>query len=624
MSKQPRPTFDDIKSWLEERRRILQPMMDAQATDELWFEAGTSEKARRAVADLIPGLPKSAKWTTQLIPLAYLGTMVGVNQVHVGETIEVAWHIPETIFDAEGKVISGPGYTEEERKVRERKISHWLTALVRVLDTYGVDSIIRELVIKLIGLGEGAVSYSLAWDRYPEPPFGYQGRGKRKKEREPGPDAEEQRAWEGYLREKARVFPFEVIPIHPTTLYFDPFHSIPYDYIREEKISWARATERLPELANRIPSGTTDAYATRITYASPQWRGQWIENEPITKASPGHRVVDGVTENTSGLPLHRMAFGGFGSNNKDGDYVAKGKGIIRDGRDLIALKIATLNKIHRIEGVTAFPPFIVTGPDPAIRAKIRESVTYGPGESIDIPDNYKIEFFPEMKIAQALFSQDSMADRLLEQHFGPLLQRGAAQPGETAEGQRTRFTIASAIYRSAEQAGQQLVAALLADLLWLVKYELRERCPIMGGDKSVESIVPEDIDDGGWPSVDFTPATEDEKAFQREGVQKDLQAGIITPQEAAEALGYDDPEGHSRDVRVQKVVDVILEAVAQAAGQMEAQKLLGVQAPLPSTNGAVAQIAEQPVQDELPGNPEQRQATENVNAAYGPLPVGRR
>lgn len=626
MPDQPRPTFGDVQEWLSERHTILDPAYKAMADDEDWFDAGTDDNARARVAALIPGLPKAPHWKTQLIPLAYLGTMVGVNEVYVGETIEVRWHIPETIFDEDGTVLEGPGYTEQERKQRERVVSRWLTAIVNVIDTYGTDSIVREEVTKLIGLGMGAVSYSIAYDRYPEPPFGY-ARGKKRKEKEPRADASEadKKKWEDYRRAKARTFPFELVPIHPTTLFFDPHHQIPYDYIREEKITRS-AAEKYPEwagaqLGSEESSSNATNDVTRITYVSPKWRGQWLGGVSITKASAGYDVVDGITANTSGLPLHRMAFGGFGSNNRSGSFTSKAKGIIRDGRDLIAMKIEALNKVHRIEGVTAFPPLQVVGPDPIIRAALEEKLNYGSGEVLSMPDGYSIKEFPEIKIPQSLFQQNDMVDQLLEQHFGPKIQRGAAQPGETYRGQQSRQSIAAAIYSSARQAGQQMFAAVLTDLLALVKYELRERCPVMGGDSSVVSITPDDIDDGGWAVVDFTPATEEEKAFKREGLTKDMANGAITPQEFAEELGYDDPEAHVRSVRVQSMIDRWLQSPEAMAifNSMVAPPMPGVD---PSALGRGAPTPSGMPTTETPpagGNGEQAAATASVNGVYAPV-----
>ena len=603
-----RPTYQQVREMLQERRSILGPMHAAMQTDEDWFDAGTSDAAKQRVVGYLKGLPIGYREFVKLLPYAYLGVMVGVNQIHVGESVEARARIP------------GGVYSEDVRKEREALLRQWLTGLIYTMDTFSPDSVVRELVTKLIGLGMGCLSYNIAYDRWPAPPFGYVGRGKDRRPREPDKpkDREKYHRWQ---QERARAFPFTIEAVHPLNLFFDPHHVVPEDFIREEVISFNAALKIAPELGKVQPVGDQAQRATRTTYVSSEWIGQWVNEEPILK---GRDVIDGVGVNHSGLPLHRMAFGGFGTSVRSGDFASKGKGIIRDGRDLIIMKMVLMNTIDRIRGVIAFPPMEVIGDDPAERMAVMQTLTYGPGELLEHSTRVSLQPVPEIHIPSAVLIQSEQIDAGLETHFGPQILRGQGSPQETAQGQRNRFTIATSIYRAAQQAAQQCVQAVLMDLLYLVKYELREPCPVMMGDGTVVSIGPDDIDDGVTVVVDFTPPTDDEKAFRAENDRKDLEMGIITPQQYAERQGYDNPKAQVRSVRVEKVVDMIigLEPVIMAVANPLLQSLGG--APGVTTGGmpsVEATPSGQPVQAQpgtAAGNPSQQRSSQNMQDAYAP------
>lgn len=614
-----RPTYGQVMEWLQERRGILNTMHTAMTRDEEWFDAGTSDAAKQRVRGQLRGLPR--QYEAKMIPLAYLGVMVGVNQIHTGESIEARWSIPE------GR------YEEEERKARENKMNRWLRGLVYTMDTFSTDSALRELVVKLIALGMGCLSYAIAYDRWPEPPFGYIGRGKDRRPREPRPDRPKDREkYAKWQRERARSFPFNIECVHPLNLFFDPHHAMPYDFIREELVSKSALQDITPELGVTQPSGDDAKTVKRITYVSPEWIGQWVDEAPLLK---GKDVIDGVAPNHTGLPLHRMAFGGFGTQVKSGDFASKGKGIIRDGRDLIVMKTVLLNTLERMRGVVAFPPLQVKGDDPAERAQVAGNITYGPGEILESPTTVQIQEFPEVKVPAVVFQQMDQVDALLETHFGPQILRGQSTPQETAQGQRNRFTIATSIYRAAQQAAQQVTAAVLMDLAYLVKYELREQCPVMYGmDATVVSVGPDDIDDGAMLVVDFTPPTQDEKAFKAENDRKDLEMGLITAQEYLERNGVANAEEMVRSVRIQKVVDGILgsEAVMMMATNQVVQSMGGAVPPqpgaMPPTPGApegggfppmAATPSGQTVQAQpgtIAGNPQQQLAATNMQETF--------
>ena len=201
MADQPRPSYARILVWLSERHHILDAMITDHNEDEDWFEAGTNEAAKAKIAAKILGIPKQG-WVLRHLPYMYLGVMVGVNQIHVGERMIANWHLPDD------------SYPEKERKEREQKVTRYLKGLLYTyIDTYRPDSPVRETVIKLLELGETAISYSINYDRWTEPPFGYVGAGKRRKPKQ-GRTSKEREQLAQWEREHARSFPFDIQPVH--------------------------------------------------------------------------------------------------------------------------------------------------------------------------------------------------------------------------------------------------------------------------------------------------------------------------------------------------------------------------------------------------------------------------
>jgi|SRR3990167_7414723 len=614
MTEQPRPDFTWVKDQLEERRSLLAAMHTEQGECEDWFDAGTSEAAVAKIRTKLRGLPKKG-WATRYIPIPYLGVMVGANQVHNGASIDSLWRLP-VIDGYEYRDPKDPSKSSEQvRKERERKVGRWIKAATYVMDTFTPDGLVRELVIKLIALGEGCVTYSVNYDQWPDPPFGWVKNSHPRRAKEPRADRKkDQAAFRQWQNKRARAFPFTVQNVHPTVVFFDPHNPIPYDYIREEKIKRGEAERLVPELATRQQSGAGED-CTRVTYVSCEWIGQWIDGEPLYKDGDGW--LNGVKVNTSGLPLHRMAFGGFGSTNRTGDFVTKGQGIISQGRHLIAEKIVLMNQMSRIIGLSAFQPLGLKDGTPEERAKLQQEMTYEPGETVDLGDVTVVPF-PEIKIPNSILQQIEMVDRQLEKVFGPDLMEGQRAPGETLGGQRNRYSLASAVYRAAEQAARQLMAAVIVDLLHLIKYELREEVPAMGGDGTIPSIGPDDIDDGGMALLDFSPPTEEDKAFKEESVLKKLNI-IITPEEAAEELGYENPAEHVRAMRVQAGIDMILKSDTYMKSViMLAMQEMGMQQPAAPVGAPAAEATPSGqamgINGSMAGNPEQQAAYDSIPA----------
>ena len=558
--------------------------------------------------------------------------MIGVNQIMIGERADVKVTLPQHLHR-----------DPEKAKQQQSHLRECLRGLLYTIDTYATESPLRDFVIKSLGLGLGVLSYPIDWERWPDPPFGKLKNGK---PRQPvgAAQREEYARWE---RKRQTSLPWAVSSTHPRNVFFDPYHDPPEDYIIEEKISRSAANRQYPDrnvskpdaggTAARQPARGTST-CLRVTYCSADWYAVYVDGKAVLGADD-NADEEGVAPNTAGVAWHRMAFGGFGDKDEDGDFEVRMKGIIRDGRDIILMKITNLNVMEAIRQITAFSPLEVHGGEEAERMKVMESFVYGPATFTSTPPSITIRPIPQTVVPDVVFKQEEEVNRLMEMHFGPQILRGVEQPQETAAGQRTRVGLASAPYRSCKQNCQQAVAAMLQDLCYMIKHELQEPVTVLGtpgGSDSSLMLRPEDIVDGMLIEVDFTPPTEEDRAFKRTQLQQDLQAGAISIEDyIRESRGIEDAQGALFEIDVEQMVHRLLAnpqidqlAVThflQTRGQLQSPAAPGGAMSVPPPPGAVptpagppAAAAMPPPQQPAPTLGSPADAQQQVNPYFAP------
>lgn len=600
-----RPTHAEVDTWLEHRRSLRASLDTEMGIDEDFYTWSTEFRST-TWKPYIKGFP--ADYVPFLPPIAYLGVQRAVNNIVVGETPEIEVDIPK---DAPGSL--------EEKKVQAAHLRAWYKAVLYRIDTQSTETPFRDFYTKMLSLGAGLLAYPIDWDRWSEPPYGYLPDGRPRV----GRTAEDKRTYQQWQREHRNAFPWDVYSEHPRRVFPDMNHDPPRDWIIEDVVDVDAYKDRIDITALALKPSGESSRATRVVYVSSEWYGCWIDQVPLLSEADG-ADEEGIAPNALEMPWFRIAYSGLGDKDVTGNWMYRIKGIIRDGRGIILQLIKTVNIQTVILHKGAYQELLFSGANAeALRDKWAEVA--GPGGAIaDESGAVNVSLVPTATVPREVFNLDRIAQQFLEMVLGPELLEGIGRPDETASGQRSRAGYAKAPYRAPQQSGQQAIAAMLMDL----SSQVRD-VPQFKAGVTVQGVTlkPSQVVDH-FVKVNIAPPTEEDRAFKRAAVMDDLQAGLITQEDAVrEVRGVDDPEEYLLKVRVEQLQKAILAHPAiQEWAVQQLQPRLGIPpAPAPlagPVQGGAPPPAEPLIQEPEPslGSPGdiQQQVDRVVNAPLLP------
>lgn len=486
-------TFKEIKDELGVRRSTFSSMHEEMRRDEVFLNA-TSVWQSGDLEQYVSSIPAGKR--LQVPPTAIDAVNIQLNQVMVGETAGISVLLP-------------PGVHRDPRRMQQAKedLEKKLQALAWAIDTSRTESPLRQFMFDSLGLGLGVISHATAWDRWkPEPFVGKD--GVRRKPR----NAHERSVYRQWELSRQRTIPWDVKAIPPRRCFFDPWHDPPEDVIVEEQVSVRAYAARYPQLGQHWGA---DKKGTLLTFCSMDEYGLWLDDIPLLKKKDGAQP-DGVAENTSGVMWYKFAWSGFGHQSHDGNWVHRGKGVLRDARDVIAMYIAAINQLEVIRSVYAFPPLEGIGPTQAQAEQEMRGMAWGPGQQFAHSDAVRIAVMQMPQVPQAVFQSIQSHQQLLEIHFGPEILRGVVSAGETLGGQASRLAQAKAPLRTAQNSGEQAFAALLMDICHTISEEANRIGPLVLPDRvgDIVELGPDDMIPGMRILVDFAPPGRDDKVRQ--------------------------------------------------------------------------------------------------------------
>lgn len=548
MPHQPRPTKADIMALLSHRRGVVYGTMHQEMTiDQEWDYAASSSGASPA-AKYITGFP--ADYPIKMAPIAKIGVDVGLNQIMVGETPTV-------------EVVLLSIHRDDEKDQEDvDNLTAWIKGFLYQVDTYYTESPLRDFVRKPIALGLGCLSYAYVKDRWPIKP-------------EQGKDTPEEReSWERYERERLRAFPWDIRSVHPRNIFHDPDNEPPQDFIEVTKIRKRSMLLRYPHLA--FGGDLNDnSEVERIIYCSNDWYAVYVADQPALTAEDG-ADDDGVAPNPFDLCWYKLAWSGLGDLDEQGRMEFRGKGLIRDARDVLKMHITLLNVLEVLRVTTALTPRQVIADEEAEAVEAAKTLVYGP---MSVWPHSRRVTAPPMEappVPAVIFQELGETTRLLELIFGPEILRGEYRD-DTASGQRQRLAQAKSIYRSIKQNCEQAVAAMIMDVLYIIKNVIQEPVTVwtqMGNKLTGLSLDPDRIPNAFLVKIDFSPPTAEEKAFRKQEGLQDLQSGAITMREFRKKYAdVDDPDA-MEDAKTEETIwagpaiqnfitQKVLEALAQ-------------------------------------------------------------
>ena len=579
-----RPTKSDIFGWREQRREIYARMHLEMLDDEaylLWSSSGEVGQAfaRQRYRQF------DSQFVFKLPPYARMGVSVGLDTIMIGEIPQITVKLPASLHN-----------NTERQNEHEDLLRRWLQGWFYKLTTLRTESPLIDSAEDCLGLGMTCIYYPINWDAWPKYPYMVRG-----KQREPRDDKERQKVkdWE---RARRAAFPWDVRALHPTWVHVDPYVDPPTDLIIVERL---RTTDNREQLSSDRPVGQSGSIE-RVTYCSADWYGQWLGNDNLLTAEDG-ADNDGVAPNRMGVPWFRVAWSGFGKTDAYGNYEHRGKGVIRDARPIIDMLTTTLNARDAIRILTAFAQFVFRGKGPDGLQKaiaVRDAFKLGAGLGVAVDEYVDIEPLQMPPVPDVVFQEEQNAQFLYEVIYGREVLSGAYKR-DTAAGMRTRVALALARYGRTKTNLQQAWQVVCHDILWMVKYELKNDITVPGlsGSLSV-TLRPQDIPDQ-MPEIylEFAPVTEEERAAKitlGQQLRARDQSGMPSISRhtfQVEYAGIDNPQEEDEEIWIEDILDHP-RIKDLAARFFEARLTRRVPEMVEQVDQDVAQKGEMPILDE--------------------------
>ena len=553
-----RPTKTQVFHWHADRQRVYARMHREMEIDED-FLLGTSVYGEayggndRISRYLRRGFPADYRFT--IPPIAKDAVDIGINNILVGETATVKVSLPLTSRRSDQKL-------QDDAKDLEDTYQD----LLYYLDTYSQEPFLRACVTWGLALGMAAFKYPLAWRRWPEYPLGELSGGGRRKPA----NAKQRDEVARYQRKWQQAQPIAMQALHPLTLFPDPYHDPSEDYIE-------RVTVRREAFTDYEFDGAKEGDAVATYYCSPEWYGVWLDDQPLLGAK--EHAVDGIAPNPTGICWYGHVWAGFGTKDKKGAFEYLGKGILRDGRDIIVAYLRARNRLMAVGALYSFPPIDVDAPTKQQATEEGSEFSLTPGAIWPHSTGVHAKIVDMGNISPFIIEEYNQAKAELEVHFGPDILRGVRSPGETAAGQRSRTSMALAPYKVLRQNLQQLVASALMNITHMVKVELRQPMNIIGR-STTRVLDPKNIPDDHMATVNFAPPTDEEEAQELEQKNQKMQLGVMSQERYLESEKLDDPDEERARLLADEITKTpaYLQVLTDAATQ-QLQQALGLPPP---------------------------------------------
>ena len=569
-------------------RTLLMPMHSAMNTDMQYVEASADLHAKR-MEMYLAAFP--AGYMPKIPGIGWVAVMIGLSNIMNGEPMTAHVDIPDTGRGPDGRVSDAQAEREKGLRAAYQGLLHSIAYNPSINPFYAAAQ-------KMVEMGMAVIAYPMADDTI-WPPYPLMRRGKRR-EPEDG-NTREERLVSQWRWKRARSLPWDVYSVDPRDFFFDPYHDPPTWVIERKMVSPAELVAKYPEAMgeHRTLSGETVPSGELIIYVDEDEYGVYYDGVPLLKKHGD----GGIAKNEWGVIWYKMALSGWGTTDSRAPWEYRAAGVIRHNRAAIDMKITDINVMEVIRRETAFPGVGIEGQgaDGKVKAEQEgESYKRGQAQIWYHSNEVKDHLLAVPEVPQVIFNQLSVTDALLEMGLGPEILTG--QPAnEPAIAQRTRLSVAQQRFKASRENFQQLVANVLGDLGHIIKHNLGKDHEItawamMGGKRVPIKIDPDQIEDEIFLSVDASPPTKADRAFQLTEDERLLGLGAIDMQEFRQRQGIENgDEIDERNIK-KAIIDGLIPIASQVAGNliMGEQPGLEEQARMeqaeeglpPNTNGA--------------------------------------
>lgn len=451
--------------------------------------------------------------------------------------------------------------TETEKGTEQAlKLRRFYESLLNWLEDQFTVSPFRQSVKHLAGVGLSTWRFDFDKQRHPDRPLRHQF--------ETEDDFNE--AMIEWRQTREENLPFALRILHPTEVYFDPFHDPP-EWAIQKSMRYVYDAERIyPHWSN--PNGKKRSDKVEILdFWDTHFRAVSIDKKPALKTRNG----EGILQHRWGITPFIIGGSGLGYEDADKSAASRYSGFIRIIRDVLRSESRNFSIQDIVLKAGAWPQRTATGE----QANQVANIKWEYGKVHPIPEGVEIgELAPSLP-PQIVYSALQIANQIISGATAPRVARGLQQPGlrsgfdrQVALGQSTLR------YQPLADSTEHMMSQLLRNAGFLMERVIKEPISIAIGAQQDEFLRVSGNDFKGHHAVKvkinvLEPSDEIRKM---QNVISMVTSGLMSPQTAIrENLPNVDPDQELGRIIASRVMfsEPMMALLSQASVQEVAENL---------------------------------------------------
>ena len=451
--------------------------------------------------------------------------------------------------------------TETEKGTEQAlKLRRFYEALLNWIEDQFTVNPFRQGVKHLAGVGLSAWRFDFDKQRHPDRPT--------RNQFETEDDFNE--AMIEWRQTREENLPFALRILHPTEVYFDPFHDPP-EWTIQKSMRYVYDAERIyPHWGN--PNGKKRSDKVEILdFWDTHFRAVSIDKKPALKTRNG----EGILQHRWGI--HPFIIGGSGLGYEDADKSAATRysGFIRIIRDVLRSESRNFSIQDIVLKAGAWPQRTATGE----QANQVANIKWEYGKVHPIPEGVEIgELAPSLP-APVIFQAMQMANSIISGATAPRVARGGQTPGlRSGFDRQVALGQATLRYQPLADSTEHMMSQLLRNAGFLMERVIKEPISIAIGAQQDEFLRVSGNDFKGHHAVKvkinvLEPSDEIRKM---QNVISMVTSGLMSPQTAIrENLPNVDPDQELARIVASRVMfsPEMMSLLSQASVQEVAENL---------------------------------------------------
>ncbi len=368
--------------------------------------------------------------------------------------------------------VNVPRRTTETEKGTEQalKLTKFYEALLNWIEDQFIVSPFRTSVKHLAGIGLSTWRFDFDKKRHPTRPTRNQFEF----------EDDFMDAMEEWRQTREENLPFTLRVLHPTEVYFDPFHDPPEWGIQKSQRYVYDALRLYPAWKNPMGRKRSDKVEV-LEFWDSHIRAVSVDKEPALKTRDG----DGILQHRHGI--HPFIIGGSGLGYEDAEKKAETRysGFIRIIRDVLRSESRNFSIQDIVLKAGAWPIRTATGEQANQVANMK--LEYG--KIHPIPEGVEIGELASSLPPAVVFQAMQMANQIISGATAPRVSRGLQQPGlRSGFDRQVALGQATLRYQPLADSTERMMSQLLRNSGFLMERVIKEPISIAIGAQQDEFL----------------------------------------------------------------------------------------------------------------------------------------